>query len=466
MGGAAPVVDAAGTSGWRRQRSVTSAGALRPQRRGARALVVAFPARLFRPVRVERGQRRRSRPRLSAPALVGSDLAFQAGKSGSATSSTPGARRVAVRRQPGGVCNGESTAVTPSRDDRVRPVRNGVTAVSIARRARRSRSHGTRARFARPPILVGGCSSPSTSPHAVRVEPEHGATVEQFGSVRSRTISRPRRSAKVSCSPLRRSVHAFAAAATTPSTPPPRPLSTPRAATTTTTPTAGRRRWRLAGVGDITLLVGVAAALLGIVTWRRRDDRSRGPQETPITTTEEPTFDAAPFPRRSIDGCTGARTATLAAVGVVGAIPLALSGAGPASAAALPTGRLPRQCSGIRRGQLGVSFASPSTAWTSAALDGSTFGEPLEDAGRVSWPRERLGVRTRRRQRHGLVAGEPPTPVRRTSSGAATSAHRRHHGHPGHRLGVGEIFVVADEWNGSTAVHVLSGSTSTPATSR
>jgi len=157
-------------------------------------------------------------------------------------------------------------------------------------------------------------------------------------------------------------------------------------------------------------------------------------------------------------------TATLAAWGG-GAIPLPCPAQGRI-AAALPDWTSTTAVQRIRRGQLGCQLRQPSTAWTSAALDGSTFGEPLEDAGRVFVATENDSVYALAPTAHGLVAGEP-----------------RDAG-PANKLGCGDVSPTvgitgtrsstrrwrdlrgADEWNGSTAVHVCSGSTSTPATSR
>ena len=153
-------------------------------------------------------------------------------------------------------------------------------------------------------------------------------------------------------------------------------------------------------------------------------------------------------------------TATLAAVGVVGAIPLALSGAGPASAAALPDWTVYHgSAAGSGVDSSGVSFASPSTAWTSAALDGSTFGEPLEDAGRVFVATENDSVYA--------LAADSGTVLWRVNLATPVPANKLGCGDVSPTVGItgtpvidsalGEIFVVADEWNGSTAVHVLFG---------
>ena len=280
MGGAAPVVDAAGNI-WVGvgNGSVTSAGA--PYDHSDAVLEISSSLSLlayFAPSEWNEDNADDLDLGSSAPALVGSDLAFQAGKSGigyvldrQALGGVGG-----QKASRGGVCNGEVDGGDAVSGTTVYvPCATGVTAVSIAPTGTSlSVAWHTSSGSPGPPILVGGVLfTINQSGTLFGLNPSTGATVEQFalGPVANH-FPTPAFGEGLLLAPSADQVHAFAAAATTPSTPPTSAVEHPHArATTTTTPHgqgAGGGGWPV--WATITLLVGVAAALLGIVTWRRR----------------------------------------------------------------------------------------------------------------------------------------------------------------------------------------------------
>jgi hypothetical protein len=107
----------------------------------------------------------------------------------------------------------------------------------------------------------------------------------------------------------------------------------------------------------------------------------------------------------------------------------------------------------------GVTFSPPNHAWTSPVLDGQVYGEPLEATGRVYVATENdtiyaLAANTgavlwSRHVATPVPSGDLPCGDISPTVGIT--------GTPVLDVGRGEIFAVADTWNGSTPAHVLVG---------
>ena len=109
----------------------------------------------------------------------------------------------------------------------------------------------------------------------------------------------------------------------------------------------------------------------------------------------------------------------------------------------------------------GVTFNPPNLAWKSPVLDGQVYGEPLEATGRVYVATENNTIYALAANTGAVLwsshvgtpvpATNPPIPCGDISPTVGIT------GTPVVDVARGEIFAVADIWNGSTPAHVLVG---------
>ena len=122
--------------------------------------------------------------------------------------------------------------------------------------------------------------------------------------------------------------------------------------------------------------------------------------------------------------------------------------------------RVPRRPGGTGSPPGRARSTRSAPAWTSPALDGQLYGEPLVVAGRrLRGHRERHRLRPvghHRARWPGRPTWPRPVPAGSLPCGDISPT-VGHHRHAGHRPGRGEIFVVADELVDGSPAHVLVG---------
>ncbi len=107
----------------------------------------------------------------------------------------------------------------------------------------------------------------------------------------------------------------------------------------------------------------------------------------------------------------------------------------------------------------GVTFSPANPAWTSPALDGQVYGEPLEATGRVYVATENDTIYALAANTGAILwSSNVGTPVPSSSLPCGDiSPTVGITGTPVVDMARGEIFAVADVWNGTTPTHLLVG---------